>query len=181
MPCALPMALRFAIIEQKAQGQSLRCISERLHLCYSTVRNIYRRYQRQGPDGLTPLYHRCGVVQPCARQQLFKRAALWLKRLHPGWGAPLICLQLKERYGTCYLRSERTLQRWFKTLGLYQPKTALPTVEGRWARQVHDVWQMDGKEQLRLSSGQKACYLSIVDEKSGSLLDAFVFPPLLFK
>lgn len=33
---------------------------------------------------------------------------------------------------------------------------------------VHDTCQMDAKEKLALSSGQKVCYLSAVDEKSGS-------------
>lgn len=175
------MALRAAIVEQRAQGHSLRFVSEELHLSYSTVRNIYRRYQQQGPAGLTPLYHHCGVVPPSARQRRFKRTALWLKRLHPGWGAPFIRLQLQQRYGTRALPGERTLQRWFHRAGLYRPKTVFPAADVRWAGAVHDVWQLDGKEQLRLQSGGKASYLSIVDEKSGSLLNAFVFPPLLFK
>jgi hypothetical protein len=46
------------------------------------------------------------------------------------------------------------------------------------ARAVHDVWQIDAKEKLRLRTATKVCYLSVVDQKSGSLLGSFVFPPL---
>jgi hypothetical protein len=47
--------------------------------------------------------------------------------------------------------------------------------------QVHDFWQVDAKEQLQLASKQKACYLTRVDETSGCLLQAFVFPPLPYQ
>jgi transposase len=175
------MALRFEIVEKKAQGHSLLQISELLHLSYSTVRNIYHRYQSDGQAGLTPLYHHCGVCVKQGKAKLVKRAALWLKRLHPLWGAPLIRLQLKERYGSKYLSSERTMQRWFKLAGLYRVKTTFPPSDVHWACHVHDTWQLDAKEQLRLKSGEKACYLCVVDEKSGALLAPFVFPPLPFQ
>lgn len=172
------MALRFAIVQKKAQGHSLLQISEQLHLSYSTVRNIYQRYQREGPAGLTPRYNHCGVKCRSDKARLLQRAALWLKRLHPRWGAAWIRLQLQQRYGPRLLSSERSLQRWFKAAGLYQLKTTFPAAAVHWARQVHDTWQLDAKEQLHLKHGQKACYLSVVDEKSGALLAPFVFPPL---
>jgi hypothetical protein len=110
-----------------------------------------------------------------------QRAALWLKRLHPGWGAALIRLVLKERYRRACLPGERTLQRWFHRAGLYKTKTTFPAIRHKWARRVHDCWQVDAKEKLYLHGAQKACYLTIVDEKSGCLLNNFVFPPLSYQ
>jgi transposase len=172
------MHLRRQVVQQYSKGNTLIAISERFHLSYSTVRRICRRYRQQGAQGLQPRYEHCG--RPRISTALMQRAALWLKRLHPRWGAPLIRLILKSRYRRTTLPSERTLQRWFHSSGLYRSRTCFPVPKGQWARQVHDCWQVDAKEKLHLSSGEKACYLTIVDEKSGCLLNTFVFPPLSF-
>ena len=62
------------------------------------------RYKQQG--NLTVGYYKCGPQAPRS-EALLHRASLWLKRLHPDWGAPLIHLRLLERYDP-----QRTLQRW---------------------------------------------------------------------
>ena len=41
---------------------------------------------------------------------------------------------------------------------------------------VHNIWQVDAKEQFTLSAGQAANYLTIVDEKSGGWLESPLFP-----
>ena len=110
---------------------------------------------------------------------LIYRAALWLKRCHPDWGAVLIQMSVQDRYKDVAVPSERTLQRWFKAKQLYKPKSRFPLLQSPPpAHQVHDTWQIDAKEKLHLGSGQKASYLSVVDEYSGALLKAAVFPPL---
>ena len=177
MPSALPQWIRLEIIEQKSKGMTLLDIAEQKHLSYSTVRNIYKRYLTEGVQGLTPHYYNCHRPGP-KRDHLIYRAALWLKRLHQDWGAALIRLKLQQRYDQLYVPAERTLQRWFKSQGICKAKSVFPVQQSTWASQVHDVWQIDAKEKLHLASGEKACYLSIVDEKSGCLLKAFVFPPL---
>jgi len=178
MPCALPMAMRQQVAEQYRKGQKLIDISEHYGLSYSTVRKLCKRLDKEGAAGLTPRYSHCGIKPASPASTLIKRAALWLKRLHPGWGAALICLKLKQRYRRAPLPCERTLQRWFRAAGLYKAKSTFPAGVKTWASRVHDTWQVDAKEKLVLGDGQKACYLSVVDEKSGALLDALVFPPL---
>jgi hypothetical protein len=44
------------------------------------------------------------------------------------------------------------------------------------AREVHNIWQIDAKEKFKIATGEKHCYLTVVDEKSGSLLGAKSFP-----
>ncbi|MVM42152.1 hypothetical protein GO730_38195 [Spirosoma sp. HMF3257] len=44
------------------------------------------------------------------------------------------------------------------------------------ATAVHNIWQVDAKEQLKLANGQPACYLTITEEYSGAWLDSLVFP-----
>jgi transposase len=171
------MPMRRLIIEQKSEGKTLAAISECYHLSYTTVCRVYRRYKEEGASGLLPHYNRCGHHPFSPHRALLRRAALWLKRLHPLWGAAFIRLQLQKRY-RCKLPCERTLQRWFQNTGLQprKPRTLFP--HSMPARAVHDVWQIDAKEKLRLRTATKVCYLSVVDQKSGSLLGSFVFPPL---
>jgi len=183
MPCALPMDVRLCIIELKNKGNSLQSIITELHLCYATVQRLWKRYKAAGTSGLTPHYNRCGPaagVPRCA--PLIYRSALWLKRCHPDWGAALIRVSVQDRYKDKAVPSERTLQRWFKARHLYRAKSRFPLLPSpSAAHQVHDSWQIDAKEKLHLGSGQKASYLSVVDEHSGALLKAAVFPPVPYQ
>lgn len=180
MPSALSMRTRHQIIEQINEGASLLSIAESLHLSYTTVRRISQRYNTQGIQALQPHYQHCGRPPACSNVLLY-RAALYLKRHHRDWGAALIHLILHKRYNLLAVPTERTLQRWFKAHGMGRAKSRLNLPEPTWAQQVHDVWQIDAKEKLVLTSTQRVCYLSVVDEKSGCLLSAQVFPPLPYQ
>lgn len=171
----MPMALRLLVVDEHLQGYSLAEIARTHKLSYSTVRACWHRFKKRGREGLAPDYSRCGRPGPRPEDRLY-RAARYLKFLHRRWGAPLIRLRLEQRYGPEDLPSLRTLQRWFKHAGLTQPRKQLPQPEPTWAKAPHAVWQLDAKEHLRLGSGQHACYLTIVDEHSGALLGAPVFP-----
>jgi hypothetical protein len=171
----LSMNLRLLLVEQHLQGHSLAQIARTHQLSYATVRALWQRFEARGRDGLAPDYSRCGRPGP-RRDDLLYRAARYLKFLHRPWGAPLIRLKLEQRYGPENLPSVRTLQRWFKRDGLTLPRKQLPQAEAAWAAAPHQIWQIDAKENLCLSSGEVACYLTIVDEHSGALLEAPVFP-----
>lgn len=175
------MEVRHQIAVQYAKGEKLLAISEQYHLSYSTVRGICKRYREEGAPGLLPHYSNCGRSLAQGFGPVVHRAALWLKRRHRQWGASLILLVLRERYRRAALPCQRTLQRWFHTAGFYKTRSAFPLPTHPWARRVHDVWQIDANEKLHLGSGQRVCYLTIVDEKSGSLLNAFVFPPFSYR
>ncbi len=173
---ALPTWMRQRIIEEHLNGKPLTQIAREQTLGYATVRRCWHRYQERGFDGLAPDYTNCGKQAP-GQQDLIYRAARWLKFLHRGWGAPLIRLKLEARYPDHALPSVRTFQRWFKKAGLTPLRRRLPEQRRCWAKTPHQIWQIDAKERLGLSCGEQACYLTIVDECSGALLEALVFPP----
>jgi len=177
MPCALPMTVRQQVIELRTKGSSLQSIAIEQQLSYSTLLRLWKRYKAEGTVGLTTHYNNCGPVAGPRCSPVIYRAAVWLKRCHPDWGAALIRVILKDRYKDLAIPSERTLQQWFRAKQLYKPKSRFPVVQSI-AQQAHDVWQIDAKEKLCLTGGQKASYLSVVDEKSGCLLKAAVFPLL---
>lgn len=172
----LPMHIRSLIIEQLTKADSsMIAVCKEHRLSYSTIRRLWQRYKTEGISGLKPHYDQCGCRQPQG-ETLIYRCALWLKRHHPDWGAAAIGVVLHDHYPQKSLPSERTLQRWFKAQHLYPPKGLIAVSHPEPATAVHDIWQVDAKEKLHLHSGQVACYLTIVDEHSGSLLKAVVFP-----
>jgi hypothetical protein len=172
----LPMHIRSLIIEQltKANSSMIAVCTEH-GLSYSTIRRLWKRYKAEGISGLKPHYDQCGSHQPKC-EALIYRCALWLKHLHPDWGAAVIQVVLHDHYPQKSLPSERSMQRWFKARHLYPPKGLITVSPPEPATAVHDTWQVDAKEKLHLHSGQVASYLTIVDEHSGSLLKAVVFP-----
>lgn len=174
-PLNLPM--RQKIVAQKEQGLSLSEIARQEGLSYHTVFNIWNRYLQRGISGLAPDYSRCGAAARDRIKPLMRRASLWLKRLHPRWGAPFIRLKMQERYGAQDLPSVRIMQQWFRETGLNAPRQRNPKPPaGSSSNGVFHIVQIDAKEQLRLRDGQGFCYLTVVDEYSGAWLEAPVFP-----
>ena len=117
MPRAIPVPIRRAIVERHLAGQSLDTIALGLNLPYYTVRCLWQRYRRKGEDGLIPDYHRCGRRR-ASRPTPMIRAACWLKRHHPSWGAGLIHDLLRQRWPDRVVPGPRSLQRGFRQAGL---------------------------------------------------------------
>ena len=174
MPAALPLATRRKIVQGHQAGKSYAELARDFDLAYGTVRTLCRRVAAEGDDGLRPRYDRCGAKRPQA-DPLIYRAACWLKRTHPRWGAALIRLNLEARYPERAIPAVRTLQRWFKKAGLQPPRSKPPPKQKRWARRAHEVWQIDAKEQQAIASGQPCCWLTVTDEHTTALLAAPVF------
>jgi hypothetical protein len=160
----------------RAAGQSLAAIAQQLALPPATVRDVWRRYRDHGPAGLAVQYARCGRSGVRFPAALYEQA-LALKRAHPRWGAPLLRLELAEPFPHQPLPGVRTLQTWWQQAGLTPPRAVLPPVAPQRAQQVHEVWEVDAKEQLRLQDGTGVSVLTIVDEGSGALLGLVPFPP----
>jgi hypothetical protein len=170
---ALSLLQRHQIISLREIGYTYDSISEELHISFSTVRTICQRYQKSGEKSLQTQYANCGK-SATDRSNLIYRAALWLKQLHPLWGSPRIHTKLRERYGD-KVPTIRTINRWFMAVGLSKPRNLNQRTFIGKSNGVHNIWQVDAKENLILLDGQKACYLTIVDERSGAWLASLVF------
>ncbi|WP_338868335.1 helix-turn-helix domain-containing protein [Spirosoma sp. SC4-14] len=175
MAVAIPFATRQQIAQMRDQGKLYRQISQELGVSYDAVRRICKRQAQQGEEGLVPHYKQCGT-KGIRLAAFYHRVSLWLKRAHPLWGAPYIRLQLDARYAMGRLPSIRTLQLWFKAANLTKPRPQLLNTPKVWAEYPHQVWQVDAKEHQRTLDGTKVCWLTVVDEKSGAVLAAPVFP-----
>jgi transposase len=176
MPAALPVPLREQMVQLHAEGHLLVDISARLNVPYSTLCNWWRRYKQEGEPGLKPRYDRCGPRGP--RTPDVHQAALALRKAHPTWGAGRIRVALRRQFPDRSLPQVRALQRWFRAAGENRLQARRPPVKRERGREVHEVWEVDAKEQMRLADGSGTCVLSAAEEASGALLEATPFPPV---
>ena len=110
---ALPLAMRQEIVSLRQSGKTYRQISEQLQVGYASSKTIWYTYQREGEAGLQTRYAHCGIKTKRSRANMY-RFVLWLRRLHPSWGADRIRIGLLSRYDEKLIPSQRTMQRWFK-------------------------------------------------------------------
>jgi hypothetical protein len=175
MPAAIGMRQRQQIVEGRVSGESYASISRRLGLGYMTVWKIDQQYRTSGR--LEPHYERCRHSQIRKSRAMYERA-IQLKSEHPGWGAGLIWVELAESWPEAELPSVRTLQRWFHR-GQVARRRAERVAKAsiRRGQEVHEVWALDAKEEIRLADGSYVSWLTISDEASGAVLATALFPP----
>ena len=175
MPAAIAVPIRKEIVERRIRGESFRQISREMDMGYDSVRAVWRHWEKHGK--LSPNYANCSQPGPRKAPQMTEHA-LAMKRDHPRWGAKLILIKLAEEFPDETLPSERTLQRWFRRLGLNNGrdiKKGGKIIER--GKEAHEVWAIDAKEKIKLADESKVSWLTITDEGSGAILDATVFPP----
>lgn len=169
--------VRMNIVSMKQSGHTNAQISESLQIGLGTVKNIWKRFQILGEPGLPDSFGNCGKRAGGESLLAFRLVRL-LRHLHPGWGMPFILLKVAGKYPGLKLPSARHCQRLLSAGSGKVPKSALPPAPAaEKARTAHDTWQIDAKELVRLGNGDLVCYLSVVDEATGSLLAARAFPP----
>lgn len=176
MPVAVSVPMREIIVKKYQEGLSIKEVAEQLSMSSETVRQIWRRYRDRGEAGLQPDYQLCGSSGPRA-EKLIYRAAIYLKRRHPKWGAKFIKIRLQQKWPTMQIPHERTLQRYFKQAQVNRKKRRLPQQDSKRAKQVHEIWQMDATSHIKIADGSEVSWLTITDEKSGAIIAAEVFPP----
>ena len=110
---ATPLAIRKEIISLRQSGHKHAEISQALNVSFATVKYIWGNYKKEGEKGLLTKYANCGVKTIRSEVRMY-RVTMWLKRLHPWWGAGRIRIGLQSRYNEETIPSERTMQRWFR-------------------------------------------------------------------
>jgi len=174
---AKTLDVRQQVVTMKQNGHTNSQIAEGLKIGIGTVKNIWKRYQILGQAGLPASYERCGQRVTGMDEVAFRLIRL-VRYFHPTWGVPFIVLKVSEKYPDLKLRSIRQYQRRLFAGSGKLPRPVLPLITlGEQSRIAHDTWQIDAKERFFIQNGQEVCYLTIVDEGTGSLLGAQAFPP----
>jgi hypothetical protein len=174
MPKPIPVALRQEIVTRHEKGEPLAQIAREVGRPYDSVCKVWTLYRREGR--ITPNYQNCGRKQKQASRRVV-RAALWLKRAHPGWGGRLIRTLIGQKWADEYVPDERTLQRWFRQAGVHSRRQGRkPHQRVKRGQTAHAVWEMDSKQTVVLANGEEVSWLLMSDEASGAMLHGTVFP-----
>lgn len=177
MPVAISMAVRQSIIDRYKKGERISTLSRLFKVSRGSIYSFIKLEQLEGPDGLRPKYANCGKVRPCSSQFIF-RAVRCMRTWHPSWGAEKIRAEMLQMRPELNLPHYRTMNRWFHWNHQISPplKSSLPKTKLRQAKNLHEGWQIDAKEEMRLADGSKSSWLNITDEYSGMVIDPPVFP-----
>jgi transposase InsO family protein len=137
---------------------------------------LYEHFNRDGEKAIQPTYNHCGQNHPNSTPEEILSKARSLRKQHPKWGAGLIRLMIQPTQPDQHIPVARTLQRHFQRTGL-APAAPGPHPKENTTRatQPHQVWQVDASEQMKLKNGRDACWMRVVDEFSGAVLDTKVF------
>jgi len=176
MAIATPMAIRLEIIRRYKTGMKISQIAKEIDLSRGTIHSLINRYLIEGEKGLNPRYSNCGKLRPSEKDFIY-RAVRCMRKWHPTWGGEKIHAELLLSRPKLKLPEVRTLYRWFNWEDLTPSRTRLPKAVKSWAKELHEGWQVDAKEEMRTVDGEKQCWLNIVDEHSGTVIDPPVFPP----
>lgn len=178
MSLALSMVKRQEILSLHKQGISKRQISKTLQISRTTVHTLLSRYESEGEAGLKARYGNCGKSRRSDSDFIY-RAVRCMKSWHPSWGGDKIHAELSRLRPELELPSVRTMYRWWHWNN--QIKTGsnskLPPSDSKWASELHEGWQIDAKEEIKIADKSKECWLNIKDEHSGTVVGPPVFPP----
>ena len=176
---------RQEIIELNQQGYSYCQIAQQTGWSYETVRQVCRKYKRQGEAALQPQRVGRPATGPLSTfDPIVRFAALRLKLKHPGWGPDIVCAELAKQTWAHRIKLPRSssVGTYFSQFGerlvavrshkqLPQAQPLAPALQV-----VHGCWQMDADERVDLPGFGLAHILNIVDHVSGIKIGSFLFP-----
>jgi Helix-turn-helix domain len=177
MPQSISMAVRQSIIEQYNQGEKISNIATEFKISRESIYTLINRFSTEGEDGLKPKYDNCGKLPPDEKDFIY-RAVRCLRTWHSTWGSEKIRAEMSRMRPDLSLPHYRTFVRWFHLTGQLEItlRTSLPPVKDKLAQKLHEVWQIDAKEEMKTQDGNKQCWLNITDEYSGTVMSPPVFP-----
>lgn len=167
MKSRMPLTVgeRESIYRETLNGQPLAELAEEHRCSYACARKWWRIGRAQGLDGLRRIGRSrsaAGLLSTCDR--LVAERALYWKRLHPKRGPTRILQDMAddERLAGQRLPHRSTLAAFFSVAcpELLQKRQPPPERPQR-ARHVHECWQIDSKENIRLADGTIATVLDV--------------------
>ncbi len=163
---------------RKQAGASHRQVAQELGCSLETVRKWWRIARRGGvprPRGRPA----SGILSRFPTE--IGQTALELKQAHPHWGPANVLLELRKTFPGPEepLPSSSRLSVWFKArcpqaVQRRSPPRA-PAAPPPVTRQIHQRWQIDAKEAVRLQDGEIASALDVRDPVSAVMIASQAF------
>lgn len=162
----LTMAQRETIYLGKMQGRSLRELAREIGCSKACARKWWRVGRKHALEGLRPTAGATAAPTTLLSRftPLVAARALYWKQQHPRRGPTRILLDLTKDTALAGVRLPKRSQlaAYFKQVcpELLAARRARPAAPPR-ARQVHQLWQLDSKENIRLQDGTIATVFDI--------------------
>lgn len=176
MPSPVSIAKRQSIVALCKKGEKISKVARDFNVSRRTIYRLIECEKANGSKGLQPRYSNCGKKRPDADQFIY-RAVRCIRNWHPGWGAEKIHAEMRRMRPDLKLPHHRTFTRWLHWNKQIEVRlhSKLPDQEAEKAGGLHHIWQIDAKEEMEISDGSKNCWLNIVDEYSGTIIQPPVF------
>lgn len=161
----LTVAQREAIYLGKMQGRNLGELAREIGCSKTCARKWWRVGRKHGLEGLRNTAATAAPATLLSRfEPLVAERALYWKRQHPRRGPTRILLDLTkdESLSGVRLPKRSQLAAYFKQVcpELLSERKTRPPAPPR-AREIHELWQIDSKENIRLQDGTIATVLDI--------------------
>ena len=169
--------LRRAGVLSRVKAAALKLVeaAELMGLSYRQGKRLWKRYGKQGPEGLQ--HGNAGRRSNRAKAKEFRKRVLGLVRKHYGggpgerFGPTLAAEQLEKDHGV--RMDAETLRRWMLAEGLWSRQRKGKAYRKRRARKEHfgELVQMDGSFEAWLEArGPRGCLMDMVDDATGITL-----------
>jgi transposase len=178
----LTLAEKERIYKGKLQGLSLSELAAEVGCSVHCARKWWRRGRNQGLEGLrAPRKVRgpTGTLSQFAPR--VAEEALALKRGHPGWGADRVLVELRrnEEFNDLRLPGPSRLAHFFKErcpecVASRKPRKEQPK-RPPIATGVHEIWQLDNQEGIRLADSEIATICNIRDPFGAAMIASCAF------
>jgi hypothetical protein len=172
----LTVAERQAIYDGKANGERLHDVAHQCHCSDSCARKWWRIGRTQGRGALAGTRHRDVAGALSRFEPIVAERALYWKRLHPKRGARRILVDMADDpvLKDVRLPKPSVLALFFhqRCPELLQHRESRPKAPVR-STHVHALWEMDGKENVRLGDGTIATVLDVREPLACCFLGAF--------
>ena len=161
---------RIQIVRLRKKGKTYQSISDCVGCSVRSVQRLWKRYQDFGEAGLKTNYHQSG-------RKAEYDASTW-ERVDAiqdaDQGAPYIRSVLLEKFPEMKVPHERTIQRKWASKGQNRPR-GKPKRKSTWIDQPGHTYQIDGKDQMSLKTGQQISWMKVADEASSTDLSTQLF------
>lgn len=163
--CPLTVAERETVFRGKLAGKRLRDVADELSCSLGCARKWWRVGRDQGLDGLRRSGRKRLERGALSRfGPLVAQRSLYWKRQHPRRGSTRILADLRDDpvLDGLVLPKPRALAYFFRQAcpELLQKRRRRPAAPPR-AQHVHELWQVDGKEAVRLADGTIATVFEV--------------------
>jgi hypothetical protein len=173
----LTVAEREAIYDRKLAGERLADLAKAYDCTLVCARKWWRVGRKQGREALRRQRRPSHVGTLVTFDPLVAERALYWKRAHPKRGPSRILADMEEDaiLDGIRLPKVRTLAAFFQEacpelLQHREPQRSPPPRPAH----VHDLWQIDAKERIRLQDGALATVLDVREPYACCFLGAFV-------